>query len=102
MFHWRNNIYFGRKADGSVRILAFSVQPAEWPQADDPPSVLANTYFDVSVDADSWESIIASVSAGGELFNRFYAARDFHESTGEIRITQTPTQHAPNGHAEAR
>ena len=46
MFHWRNNIYFGRKADGSVRILAFSVQPAEWPQADDPPSVLANTYFD--------------------------------------------------------
>jgi hypothetical protein len=56
----------------------------------------------VSVDADSWESIIASVSAGGELFNRFYAARDFHESTGEIRITQTPTQHAPNGHAEAR
>lgn len=85
MFHWQNELFFGRRVDGSVRILKLPAVPSweQWPKADDEyPEAL----FDQTIDADSWASIVASVSAGGELFNRFYAAHDFHASTGEVRI----------------
>lgn len=83
MFHWQNNTYFGRTEDGSVRILKLSATPKEFPAVSDeyPDAVL-----DVTVDADSWASVIASVSAGGEAHNRFYAAQKFHSTSGMIDV----------------
>lgn len=86
MFHWQDNVFFGRKHDGSVKILRLAKPPEDWhgwPAADtEHPDAL----LEIVVDADSWASIIASVSAGGEIFNRFYAAQKFHASAGEIDI----------------
>lgn len=80
MFHLKDNHYFGRKLDGSVRILRFSADatkfpPGEWPDADEPyPEAL----FDLTVEPDGWASIVASVSVYGEAGGRFYEARRFH------------------------
>ena len=52
--------------------------------------------LDLAIDADSWASIVSSVSNGGEINYRFYAARKFHQSDGMVDVvrgvpTTTPT-----------
>lgn len=78
VFHERNNLFFGRKADGSVRILKFnSKRPAnaEWPQVD---KEYSDAEFDVTIPGHGWCSVIASVSALGEEGGRFCTAKEFH------------------------
>lgn len=83
-FHHKDSIYFIRRVGGSVHVAAFRETP------DDPEAFLRGgepkPYFQHLIDPDSWASITASMSAGGELNNRFYAARDFHDSTGQVNV----------------
>lgn len=76
MFHVKNNLFFGRTADGSVRVLQFAAPPRGWPKADDPPSDAAT--FDITIDSSTWCSVVATVSTRGEEHGRFYMAEDFH------------------------
>lgn len=77
MFHWKENIFFGRKADGDVRVIAFKSPPPFPPDPHtDYPSML--TRIDLTIDAGSWASIVSSVSAQGENNMRFYDALRFH------------------------
>lgn len=90
MFHWNNNVFFGRMENGGVRILAFSATPDSWPVADgiyDPTDPRFPVIFDQRIDANSWLSLISSVSAGGEVDGRFYSAERWHNSTGPVEIT---------------
>lgn len=64
-FHARDNWFFRREDDGSVRILA-------------PDSMGPGAHQVVTLDADTWASAVASVSAIGETSETFQAARCFH------------------------
>lgn len=85
MFHVADNLFFGRRPDGSVRILRFAAErrwdDGSFPSLDQeyPEAVL-----DQTVSADVWASVIASVSAQGESAGRWGLARNFHmyESVG--------------------
>ncbi len=79
MFHVHDGWFFDRQPDGSVRI-----QKRENAR-DDAPVVIETV-----VPPDAWASVMASMSAGGEIDERFYAAKSFHESTGPITITASP------------
>lgn len=76
MFHWCENMFFGRKQDGSVRILKFgsSMNATEWPKAE---GHYPDAIFDVTIDQHSWCSIISSVSKRGEA-SLWEQAKDFH------------------------
>jgi len=63
-FHWKDNWYFERRDDGTVRIYHLDDHGI----ADE----------DIEIDADSWASIIASVSAGGDAADNFQIAQSFH------------------------
>lgn len=66
-FHARDGWYFRREDDGSVRILA-------------PDSLGPGAHQVVTLDADTWASVVASVSSGGETSESFQAARRFHDA----------------------
>lgn len=75
MFHVEDGLCFERMDNGDVRIIK---------RHDGHPSsdiILAQT-----IDADAWASVIATMSKGDEIDSRFYAAKAFHESEGEIEI----------------
>lgn len=75
MFHWQDGIYFGRKEDGSVRIIKMPGVSSKWPKADgDYP----DAEIDLTIPDNSWGSIVASVSHGGEGDGRWYQAMEFH------------------------
>jgi hypothetical protein len=40
--------------------------------------------------ADTWCSVIASMSTGGEDNERFYLAKDFHQSVGRMQLQAAP------------
>ena len=67
-FHARDNWFFRREDDGSVRILA-------------PDTMGPGAHQAVTLDANTWASVVASVSARGETSETFQAARDFHGGT---------------------
>jgi hypothetical protein len=67
-FHARDNWYFRREDDGSVRIMA-------------PDSAGPGAHQVVTLDANTWASAVASVSADGETTETFHAAQRFHDST---------------------
>ncbi|WAZ20154.1 hypothetical protein STRCI_001253 [Streptomyces cinnabarinus] len=69
-FHARDNWFFRREDDGSVRILA-------------PDSIGPGAHQAVTLDADTWASVVASVSGGGETSESFQAARSFHDARPE-------------------
>lgn len=69
-FHAQDGWYFRREPDGAVRILA-------------PDSLGPGAHQAVTLDANTWASVVASVSASGETAATFEAARGFHEGTGE-------------------
>ena len=66
-FHWKDNWFFERIEDGVVRIYHLD----EHGIADE----------DIEIDADSWASIVAWVSARGENAETFNEARQFHSQT---------------------
>lgn len=71
MFHVSDGLYFDRLADGSVRIC----------------KKCGNVnVFDQNIDSNAWASIISSVSKGGEADLRYFAAKDFHNSEGQIKL----------------
>ena len=87
-FHWSDGWFFSRQPDGSVTM--------EHRVYENDRNELGERmyHYDVKVNipADEWCSIIASVSAGGEVDYRWYAARDFHNSKGQIAIHQVETE----------
>lgn len=96
MFHVQDNLYVGRRNDGSVRMVKFDVdggrlphvcwfhneravtEPVDAPLADGEFRSV-RVIFDVVLSANAWASIVASVSAGGEDDGRFYEALRMHE-----------------------
>lgn len=83
MFHLTDNLFFGRCPDGSVRVLKLPTAPKGYPATSDE---YPDAIFDVVIDPSGWASIIATVSAGGEEDLRFFAAKDFHASKGQIAV----------------
>jgi len=80
MFHVNDHLFFGRMTNGGVRILKYSSAPLTIPDADQPrdkPGELVPE-LDARIDGGIWASIIASVSAQGEVAGRFYVAEAFH------------------------
>lgn len=77
MFHWNNNLYFGRKSDGSVRVLKFKGTPSEWPKVDREYEV-PELELDVTIPPNEWASIVASCSAGGEHDGGWQRALNMH------------------------
>lgn len=65
-FHARDNWFFRREDDGSVHILA-------------PDSMGPGAHQVVTLDANTWASVVASVSARGETSESFQTARSFHD-----------------------
>jgi hypothetical protein len=66
-FHARDGWYFRREDDGSVHIAA-------------PDSLGPGASQVVTLDADTWASVVASVSRNGETADSFAAAARFHDS----------------------
>jgi hypothetical protein len=77
MFHWQNEIFFGRRENGDVRVIKFMKPPVEWPDAEREYK-LSEAQFDFTIPADSWGSIVASVSHLGEQDRRWFKAMEFH------------------------
>lgn len=65
-FHAKDGWYFERQPDGSVQI---------WQTDGD------GRDHEVIVTAETWASIVASVSLGGEENGRFYEALAFHNNS---------------------
>lgn len=97
MFHWKNGVHFGRRRDGGVRILQFDGSVTEsvggYPVTADSEleGTVPKALVDFIIDSDSWASIVSSVSAGGEIDGRFYSAKQFHDSKGQIEIRELET-----------
>ena|SRR5260221_225558 len=86
-FHWRGGLYFRRLITGEVVI-------SDW------RPILTNegerkwTGLDVAtIDADSWASIVASVSATGETSETYHDAQAFHAGAG--RAVPAPQEGPP-------
>jgi hypothetical protein len=67
-FHARDGWYFRREDDGSVHITA-------------PDSMGPGAHQVVTLDPETWASVVASVSARGDNVNTFIAAHRFHEGS---------------------
>jgi len=65
-FHARDNWFFRREDDGSVRVMA-------------PDSMGPGAHQVVTLDENTWASVVASVSSGGETPESFQAAQRFHD-----------------------
>lgn len=61
-FHWRDNWFFGRMPDGSVRVAR----------------ITADRVTEIVIPAPEWASIVCSVSSEHETGERWNAAQDFH------------------------
>ena len=93
MFHWEDNMYFGRLPDGHVRVVKFSrtphamwwhnensaMVPTEYPRADGEFHSV-EVILDLRIPPEAWASIVASVSKLGESDGRFYKALEFHNA----------------------
>ncbi len=88
MFHAFDNLYFGRRTDGSVRVLKLHDYQLRYlptlsadmhfPEAD---GAVKAPILDMTIPADMWASVVASVSARGEADGRFFLAKAFHNAT---------------------
>jgi hypothetical protein len=75
-FHSHDGWFWTRLDDGSVVVTA--------PGATEGGPMQAHT-----MSPGEWASVIASMSKGGEMDLRFFAAEAFHASIGEIEIKPT-------------
>ena len=71
-FHCKGNLYFKRLGNGVVRMIKL---------ANSMPSAPVVTC--VSIDPDSWASIVAFVSAFGETHETFNNVLAFHQGSSE-------------------
>ena len=74
MFHYKEGWYFERLPNGSVKI---SREPQD--RVINPPMVTI-----LEIDADSWPSIVASMSVSGENAHTFQTAQKLHNE-GNIK-----------------
>ncbi len=82
MFHVSNGLFFKREENGSVTILKTDGK--------EPANDGSNVAFQETLDENVWCSAVATVSAGNEHDLRWYAAKEFHRSTGQIRCVPAP------------
>lgn len=85
MFHAVDGWCFRRMGNGDVVIAQYPGNPFD----DGAVPTVA-----VTIPADIWASVISSVSLGGEIDLRFYAAREFHNSRGRIEVRQVEISEA--------
>ena len=89
MFHVSDNLFFGRTAEGGVRILKLNTTPSPWPKVSDEPydryddkgnEFAVYALLDVVVDECSWVSVIDAVSFNpGQVFS---LANEIHRGIG--------------------
>lgn len=73
-FHWRDNIYWKRLGDGSVRIAFFGTRASgEVLDGDDDEPVR-----ELIIPPNEWASIVAAVSAGGETPEKYRSVSVLH------------------------
>jgi hypothetical protein len=82
MYHLRDNLFFGRRDDGSVRLLKLrpETRVVDYPRADDEGPLVPPAEFDVVISPEEWASICASVSKAGETTDTYQLARALHNS----------------------
>lgn len=68
MFHLADGLYFEQLPDGAVRILKRKTVDADFEA----------TVLDITISAEEWASVIASMSHYGEEHYGFYRALSFH------------------------
>lgn len=73
-FHSHDGWYFERQLDGGVAVYRGGDHT--------PNSGELMCEFDIN----AWASILACMSSGSEIDGRFYAAREFHLSKGEVSV----------------
>lgn len=69
MFHSHSGLFFNRLDGGSVQII--KTYDGRDVRSD-------NVVIDITLDATSWASVIASMSAEGETLEKYTEARAFH------------------------
>lgn len=78
MFHVSDNLFFGRTKEDRVRVIKMPKNHEGF------PDVNATSYpeaeFALSIDPDSWSSIVAAMTKSGENGETFAAARKFFDS----------------------
>lgn len=67
-FHWQDGLYFKRNEDHSVTITQMKSNNGDEKEV----------VFSTTIPENGWASIIASVSAKGEVDGRFYKALEWH------------------------
>lgn len=93
MFHWRDNTYFGRLPDGTVRVVKFSKPPHVMLRHNEDACTVPTNYpavdgefrsvevlLDIRIPPNEWASIVASVSGLGESNGRYQLAAEFHQA----------------------
>jgi hypothetical protein len=80
MFHLTENLYFEKLPNGAVRIVKKSNAAYD-----------AGTVFEVTIDANQWASVIASMSHYGEENYGFYRALSFHRGD-DVHPTTLPAE----------
>ena len=75
-FHYKDNWYFDRLSDGSVQIYRGTHDISGFP-------LYPSTSLILEIDADSWCSIIASVSKDGENARTWELAKQLHNREAE-------------------
>jgi len=73
-FHTYGNWFWEREEDGSVAVYL------------DHPGGMQELLHRLT--PDMWASVVASVSKGDEIDERFYAAKAFHDSIGRVKIVE--------------
>jgi len=82
MFHLADNLFFCRKECGCVRILKFDPEAlGVSPKAED-KTFKVEPLLDVTIDPESWASIVSSVCGLGVKSDTFEQALCFHNADG--------------------
>lgn len=72
MFHYKDGWFFNREVNGSIRI-----------ERRYPPKENGTLLVGIVIDPDSWASIVAHLSDGGETPERRDWIKDFHGADNE-------------------
>jgi hypothetical protein len=75
-FHWKDNWFFKRQSDGSVRIMKHNSE--HYPQYGDGTEVHEFLYPDLVIPDKEWASIVCVVSNLGTTSDRYSKALAFH------------------------
>ena len=77
MIHALDNLFFGRRPDGTVRLLKLpgTSTPTPWPSVG---TSYPEAILDIDLSPTTWASIMSGVSNRGDIEGRFYVAQAFH------------------------